>query len=78
MSQQKHTRKVELQTDGKFVCYDQRKADDTTVSVKPLDNGDIGLTIGAKDAMTTLRIEKGEMMDLCRMMSQAASKSDEQ
>jgi hypothetical protein len=78
MSQQKHTRKVDLQTDGKFVCYDQREMDDTTVSVRPLENGDIGLTVGAGDAMTTLRIEKGEMMDLCRMMSQAASKSDEQ
>jgi hypothetical protein len=77
MSQQ-NTRKVDLETDGKFLCYDQRKMDDTTVSVKPIDNGDIGLTIGTEDAMTTLRIEKGEAMDLIQMMSHTVSKSDEQ
>lgn len=78
MTQQKHTGKVDLETDGKFLCYDQRKIDDTTVSVRPLENGDIGLTISAEDAMTTLRIEKSEAMDLGHFVSQAVSKSDEQ
>jgi len=77
MSQQRHTRKTDLQTDGRFVCYDQRKADDTTVSVRPLENGDISLTISAEDAMTVLRIEKGEAMELGWMMSNAVSESDE-
>ena len=77
MSQQNRTTKIDLQTDGRFVCYDQRKMADTNVSVRPLENGGIGLTVGAEDAMTTLRIEKGEMAELCQMMSKAAAESDE-
>lgn len=77
MSQQNRTTKIDLQTDGRFVCYDQRKMADTSVSVRPLENGDIGLTVGAEDAMTTLRIEKDEMAKLCQMMSKAAAESDE-
>jgi hypothetical protein len=78
MSQQEHTRNVDLETDGKFLCYDQRKVDDTTVSVKSLEGSDIGLTVSAEDAMTTLRLEKSEAMDLAQIVPQAVSKSDEQ
>jgi len=77
MSQQNRTTKMDLQTDGRFVCYDRRKLADTTVSVRPLEDGDIGLVVSAEDAMTTLRIEKGEMTELCQMMSKVAPESDE-
>jgi hypothetical protein len=77
MSQQEHTRNVDLEADGMFVCHDQRNSDDTTVSVRPLENGDIGLTVSSEDAMTTLRLGKSEAIDLAQIVPQAVSKSDE-